>query len=416
MANSLLTYTVNFENDEITITATPPAGYQSANLFIEVIDPTGLAIKEADLDGTPDLVVTTTPETWDNDLPISKNSAGKYLKGTYKVTVYVSEETIETDIVTEGEPKIDTISFSFCPYTTILNINTKVNCFKGELVVTDLTNWETWSIADYLLVVVPPTVEGIPLSGASTTTQSVTVPLTYTNVTYQVNVTAQITKETTLDSMWTLNEVFTVTGYTSQKVTCNALCDVIACAQETLEELSGANCSKVMTAAETSKFLRITMNLALLGAKANCSSCEDTEDILAALKADIDCHCQDADIPMPLKSICGDPPAGNKSQHIETAGELDTSVDIVYWNVDLAPEETPTLSIDISTMEIDKQYRIICTGEYEGLRYAESPLANVWINGSPPAFTSRAFLFAGGGIATFILVSDGTTIYSTNPQ
>lgn len=422
---SLSNYTVVFDTvlgspteGTIAVSAIVPSGV-TADFYLEIIDPTLATIKSTNTAGAAELSGgNATLDFPVVDLPI--DSRGAYLKGTYVINVYVKNQDSgggpASGIIT------DTKSYSFCPISSQANPNVptltgNVNCLTGKLVVTDTTNIEGLSIADYLLTVTPPTVPGVILSGGTTTQKSLTISLSYTNVSYTASIQGTGTRETT-DGDFVVTELLSMVGFITIPIECNSLCDLLTCAQEALAEYevkaAAVGGLGKLSADDLTAYLKITSLMSQLGAASICNAC-DLESIVTSLKdlVGCDCGCGDSNVPMRLVTLCSGLVSNevpSLSQLISGSGTVTGDKKIIYWSA-IDSDVTPMMMIDVEDMLVDEVYEIVVSGNFVGDRTIHSADANI-VYPIEPALVAD-FVFACEATSVFILkmIFDGTSVF-----
>lgn len=333
---SLLTHQVTFNSQtgankgKIYVTVVPPENYVSADVYIEITDPTGTVIKSWGV--SPDLQVLTDPITWESvNIP---KSDGEYIKGTYKVNLKIAAETYGDSA---PEPtQYDVATYSYCPGSTVGCVNnptltSSMDCMTGKLTVTDITNYDNVEFDSYLLSIIPPTLPNISIQGATTVNRSLTVGVPYTNVNYQGTMSATGTRTYTVDN-FEFYDLFEITAYKSILINCfSDICTLIECADKKFND----SCTLVVDRE------RILYLMAKIGVAQLCSNCNDVSAYLDELKALVDCDCGTS-IPKPLVTACGQDWSIADYAIMTTAGELVPnarliiveSVDMISINID----------------------------------------------------------------------------------
>lgn len=300
---SLLTHQISFNSQtgsnkgKIYLTVVPPADYVSADVFIEITDPTGTVIKAWGVD--PDLEVLTDPIDWES-VSIPKTD-GEYIKGTYKVNLKIVDETYEVDgsPVSSDGSQYDVANYSYCPGSTEgcannPTLTSSMDCMTGKLTVTDVTNYDDVEFDEYLLSIIAPTIPNISITGATTVNRSLTVGVPYTNVTYQGTMSATGTRTYTVDN-FEFYDLFEITAYKSILITCfNDICTLLDCADDKFNDSCTSDADKE----------RILYLMAKIGVAQLCSNCNDISSMLDELKLLVDCTCNTT-TPKPLITACG---------------------------------------------------------------------------------------------------------------
>jgi hypothetical protein len=423
---SLSNYTVVFD----TVTGSPTEGTiavsavvpvsVTADFYLEIVDPSGATIKSTDTGGAAELSGgNATLDFPVVDLPL--DSRGAYLKGAYVINVYVKNQ----DSGGGANPNIitDTLTYSFCPISSQANPNVptltaKVNCLTGKLVVTDTTNIQGLSVADYLLTVTPPTVPGVILSGGTTTQKSLTISLSYTNVSYTASIQGTGTRVTESDD-FTITELLSMVGFITIPIECNSLCDLISCAKEQLDTLetrgTAAGGMSKLSEADLTLYLKINSLLSQIGAAQICNAC-DLEALVDALSELVgcDCGCGDSNVPMRLVTLCNSA-AGvtNPFQKIDGAGgSLLKDTQYLLWEA-LDGGDPPVLALDITMLEVDRMYHIAIPGDYAGLYTITSLLENIYYQQFYPVGVDSVAFSTSGGLMCHLWVNNGK-IHFTN--
>lgn len=424
---SFSSYTVVFDTvlgstteGTISVSAIVPGSVANADFYLEIIDPTGVAIKSTDTGGAPDVSGGNTTLNFALvDIPI--DSRGAYLKGAYTINVYVKNE--EVPPVVNTSVQTDALTYSFCPISSQANPNVptltaQVNCLTGKLIVTDTTNIQGLSVADYLLTVTPPTVPGVILSGGTTTQKSLTISLSYTNVSYTASIQGTGTRVTE-DGDFTITELLSMVGFITIPIECNSLCDLISCAKEQLDTLEArgtvAGGMSKLSEADLTLYLKINSLLSQIGAAQICNACdiEAWVDSLSELVG-CDCGCGDSNVPMRLVTLCNSA-AGvtNPFQKIDGAGgSLLKDTQYLLWE-SLDGGDPPVLALDITMLEPDRMYHIAMQGDYAGLRTITSPLENIYYQQFYPVGVDTVAFSTSGGLMCHLWVNNGK-IHFTN--
>lgn len=186
--------------------------------------------------------VYSASQVW-SGINIPTDSTGAYMKGNYTIITYLKYQASSGGAITMSN---ETITYNFCAVTNALSPNAAklvrtLNCAGGTLKLDDLTNYTGYTVSGHLLTITPPSVTG--LSPSTTSTNSLQINLTYTNVSYAYSLTANGTKTTSVtptnpyDSSYRVIESVTWNYTTSVFVACATLCSVASCAKKALSEL-----------------------------------------------------------------------------------------------------------------------------------------------------------------------------------
>ena len=235
------------------------------------------------------------------DIPIGGD--GKYQGGEYTVLFYVTN-------VTSGGETLYTGSYLFEPVvapdnltSTLIELETSLNCLNGELVATDETDYTGWTRDSRSIKIVHPDIPGINTPADTTDTDAdVNVTVTHINVTYQAQLIVTVSKTDADNEMqgsgFTVSwfQRHTANLYEDVAVDCdNLLCDVLSCLEQKFSLLNAQACTRggwaQVPAAERANF-EYSMNLLQLAKLfADCGNSTKFRQYLTLAKENLNCSC-----------------------------------------------------------------------------------------------------------------------------
>lgn len=237
----------------------------------------------------------------DYDIPIGGDSL--YQGGEYTVLFYVTD-------ITGGGETLYTGSYLFEPVvapdnltSTLIELETSLNCLNGELVATDETDYTGWTRDSRSIKIVHPDIPGIATPADTTDTDSdVNVTVTHINVTYQAQLIVTVSKTDANNAMqgsdFTVSwfQRHTANLYEDVDVDCdNLLCDVLSCLEQRFTLLNAQACTRggwaQVPAAERANFEYCMNLLQLAKLFADCNNSTKFRLYLNQAKELLNCSC-----------------------------------------------------------------------------------------------------------------------------